>query len=81
MERHLSRLRGSAAEEPERHEHGERRRLAERLGGALEHRTEVERARLLDEDEEASAKVASPNAFMMNAFLPAATACTGGASG
>ena len=52
MERHLRRFRGGAAEEPERHEHRERRRLAERLRGALEHRPEVERAGLLDEDEE-----------------------------
>ena len=39
-----------------------------RLG---EDRREVERAGLLDDRKSASAKVASPKAFMMNAFFPA----------
>jgi hypothetical protein len=52
VERDLGGLRDRPAEQPERDENGKRARLAERLLGAAEDGCEVERARLLDQDEE-----------------------------
>jgi hypothetical protein len=52
VERHLRRLGDGAAQQPERDEHRERRAFADGLGRLPEDRGKVERADLLDEDEE-----------------------------
>ena len=71
VERKLRRLRHRAPEQAERDERCHRRAQAADLG---EDRLELERPRLLDEEEERERECRIPTAFMMNAFFAAATA-------
>ena len=74
MERDLRRLGDRAAEQAERDEDRERRRLAERLGRPVEDGAKSTEPVCWMRMKSASANVASPIAFMTKAFLPAATA-------
>ena len=74
VERDLRRLGHGAAEEPERDEHRERVLSPSASGASAKTVAKSSEPICWMRRKSASAKVASPTAFMMNAFLPAATA-------
>ena len=80
MERHLRGLGDGAAQQPERDEHRQRRSVAERPGAAAKTVEKSSDPVCWTRMKSARTNVASPTAFMTNAFLPARPEPGAGAS-